>query len=136
MNMKKISIGIILLGLVASVVIYKMYNKPHRDPENEKTIPVSANDLFRSFEEDEAHANTLYLDKVLEITGNISEITANQNMTPIIVLETENMAFGVRCTMDNAETKVQAGETITIKGICTGYLSDVIITNAIIVKTN
>jgi hypothetical protein len=134
--MKKISLVIIILALVASVVIYKMYNKPHRDPKKEDSIPVSAIDLFRSFEEDEATANTLYLDKVLEITGNVSEITANQNLIPIIVLETENMVFGIRCTMDNAESKVQAGETVTIKGICTGYLSDVIITNATVVKNN
>jgi len=134
--MKKISIGIILIALVASVVIYTMYNKPHRDPKKEKSIPVSATALFHSFEEDEINANTLYLDKVLEITGNVSEVTANQNLTPIIVLETENMVFGIRCTMDNAESKVKAGETVTIKGICTGYLSDVIITNATIVKNN
>lgn len=136
MNMKKIGLTIIIIGLVASAVVYKLYNKPHRDPKNEESIPVSAMDLFRSFEEDEAKANTLYLDRVLEITGIISEITANQNMTPIIVLETENIAFGVRCTMDTVEANVLVGETVTIKGICTGYLSDVIITNAIIVKTN
>jgi hypothetical protein len=134
--MKKISIGIILIALTATVVIYTMYNKPHRDPKKEESIPVNANDLFRSFEEDETKANALYLDKVLAITGNVSEITANQNMTPIIVLETENLVFGIRCTMDNAETKVQTGETVTIKGICTGYLSDVIITNATLVKNN
>lgn len=93
-------------------------------------------ELFRIFEEDEAQANKLYLDKVLEISGKITEITANQDMTPIIVLETENMVFGIRCTMNDSETKVQVGEAVTIKGICTGYLSDVVITNAIVIKNN
>ncbi len=134
--MKKISLVIIFVALVASLVIFKMYNKPHRDPKKEESIPVNAIDLFRSFEEDEPTANTRYLDKVLEITGKVSEITANQNLIPIIVLETENMVFGIRCTMDNAEPKVKIGETVTIKGICTGYLSDVIITNANLVKNN
>jgi len=134
--MKRVLIGVILIGLVVSGVIYMMYNKPHRNPESEKSTPISAIDLFRSFEEDEPLANKLYLDKVLEITGKVSEITANQNMTPIIVLETENLVFGVRCTMDHAEVTVQAGEVVTLKGICTGFLSDVIITNASIVKNN
>ncbi len=133
--MKKISLAIIIVGIVASVVIYKLYNKPHRDPKNEESIPVSAIDLFRSFEEDETKANALYLDKVLEITGNITEISANQNLTPIIVLETENTFFGVRCTMADKEIKVHVGETILVKGICTGYLSDVIITDASIMKS-
>jgi tRNA_anti-like len=134
--MKKILIGVILVGLVTSAVIYVLYNKPHRDPATEKSIPVSSIELFRSFEEDEVQANKLYLDKVLEISGKITEITANQDLTPIIVLETENMVFGIRCTMNDSETKVRVGESITVRGICTGYLSDVIITNAIIVKNN
>lgn len=136
MNMRKIVIGIILIGLAACVVIYTMYNKPHRDPSSEKSIPVSSIELFRSFEENEAQANQLYLDKVLEISGKITEITANQDLMPIIVLETENMVFGIRCTMTHSEAKVQVGESVTIKGICTGYLSDVIITNAILVNNN
>jgi tRNA_anti-like len=134
--MKKILIGLILVSLVTFGVIYVMYNKPHRDPATEKSIPVSSMELFRSFEEDEAQANKRYLDKVLEISGKITEVTANQDMTPIIVLETENMVFGIRCTMNDSETKVQVGEVVTIKGICTGYLSDVVITNAIIIENN
>jgi hypothetical protein len=135
--MKKILIGLTLVGLVTSGVIYIMYNKPHRDPATEKSIPISSIELFRNFEEDEAQANKLYLDKVLEISGKITEITANQDLTPIIVLETENMVFGIRCTMNDSEiTKVQVGEFVTIKGICTGFLSDVVVTNAIVVKNN
>jgi hypothetical protein len=38
--------------------------------------------------------------------------------------------------MNDSETKVQVGEVVTIKGICTGYLSDVVITNAIIIENN
>jgi tRNA_anti-like len=132
--MKKILIGIILVGVVTCGVIYLMYNKPHRDPATERSIGVTAVDLFQDFENNELEANARYLDKVVEISGKVTEITANQNLMPIIVLETENTFFGVRCTMNDSTIKAQIGETIILKGICTGYLSDVIITEATIVK--
>lgn len=134
--MKKILIGIVLALVVICGVIYLMYNKPHRDPATETSIKVSAAELFRSFESNETEANKLYLDKVLEVTGKITEVSSNQNGVPVLTLETENIIFGVRCTMEKTESLVQVGETITIKGICTGYLSDVIITNAIRVDDN
>lgn len=134
--MKKILIGILLVLAVTCGVAYLMYNKPHRDAATEVSIKVSSTELFRSFESNEAESNKLYLDKVLEINGKIIEVTANQNGMPVVALETENILFGVRCTMKNVGDIGKVGESVTIKGICTGYLSDVIITNAIEVELN
>lgn len=125
--MKKILIGIILFSVIVGGIIYIMYNKPHRDPSTESALQISAMELFRSFETNEAEANGRYLDKVLEVSGKITEITTNQESIPVIVLETENPMFTVRCTMENPETTVSVGDIVKIKGICTGYLSDVII---------
>lgn len=134
--MKKILIGILLVLVVTCGVIYLMYNKPHRNPATETSIKISATELFKSFEDNEMEANKLYLDKVLEVTGKITEVSSNQNGMPVLALETENIMFGVRCTMENGEPIAQVGETVIVKGICTGYLSDVIITNAIRVDDN
>jgi hypothetical protein len=129
--MKKILVGILLVLMVTCGVAYLMYNKPHRDPATEQSIKVSSIELFKAFESNEIEANKLYLDKVLEVNGKITEVTTNQNGIPVVALETENVLFGVRCTMNNIESVAKVGETVSIKGICTGYLSDVIITNAI-----
>ncbi len=134
--MKIILIGTLLFAVVTCGVIYFIFNKPHRDPASEISIQISSEELFKSYETNEAEANMLYLDKVLEVSGKIIEITSNQDHVPIIVLETENTFFGVRCTMQNSPLKEVKGETITIRGICTGYLSDVIITNAIVNTKN
>lgn len=132
--MKKILIGIILVGGVASVIIYRMYNKPHRDPSTESSVQISATELFRSFENNETVANGLYLDKVIEVSGKIAEVSTNQEQFPVIVLETENPMFAVRCTMENPTTPAKVGDAVTLKGICTGYLSDVIIVKGILVE--
>jgi hypothetical protein len=134
--MKKILVGILLVLMFTCGVAYLMYNKPHRDPATEKSIKVSSIELFKAFENNEMEANKLYLDKVLEVNGKVTEVTTNQNGIPVIALETEDALFGVRCTMNNTESVAEAGEIVSIKGICTGYLSDVIITNASKVEVN
>jgi hypothetical protein len=121
-----------LLTIVLAFVGYKMYTKQHRSVEDEKAIVVSASRLFEDFEKNELDANTKYLDKVIEVTGKISEVSVNLDMKPVIMLETYNMMFGIRCTMEDSLLTIQPGTTATIKGICTGYLSDVVITNGIL----
>jgi tRNA_anti-like len=133
--MKKSYIVIILLIILSVVwIVFRMYNKPHRDPSSETSIKISSTELFRSYENDEATANGLYLDKVLEVSGKITEITTNQELIPIVVLETENPMFGVRFTMGNTVLNAKPGDSVTIRGICTGYLSDVIIIKAALVE--
>jgi len=131
---KSIVIIVLILGLSAIWFIYRMYNKPHRDPLSETSIQISASDLYLNYESNETEANELYLDKVVEIKGRIAEITTNQELVPIVVLETDNPIFGVRCTMENPMVNAQVGDTVTIKGICTGYLSDVIITKSVFIE--
>lgn len=132
--MKKFLIGFILIALVTSAVIYKLYNKPHRDPTKEKSIQIKATELFQNFERNETDANDLYLDKVVEVSGKIIEITTNQENFPVMVLETDNPMFAVRCTMEKTDASARVGDTVIIKGICTGYLSDVIIVKATLVE--
>jgi hypothetical protein len=131
---KSIVIIILLVILVGSWIAYRMYNKPHRDPSAESSIQITAVDLFRSYETNEVEANGRYLDKVLEVSGKITEITTNQESIPVIVLETENPMFTVRCTMENPEIEASVGDVVKIKGICTGYLSDVIIVKGTLVE--
>lgn len=132
--MKKFLIGVVLVVLLAIIAIYLVYNKPHRDPTTESSTKITAVDLFRSYETNEEEANGRYLDKVLEVSGKVIEITNNQENFPVIILETDNPMFAVRCTMEKAEAFANVGDTVKIKGICTGYLSDVIVIKGTIVE--
>jgi hypothetical protein len=133
--MKKSLVIIFLLFILAGFwIAYRMYNKPHRDPTAESSIQITAVDLFRSYETNEVEANGRYLDKVLEVSGKVIEITNNQENFPVIILETDNPMFAVRCTMEKADASANVGDTVKIKGICTGYLSDVIIVKGTLVE--
>lgn len=132
--MKKVLI--VGLAFVCAIAIagYNLYNKSHRSVRDEEAISLTAIALFNAFETNEENANKLYLDKVIEVSGVVSEIVTNQSGKPVIILSTNNPMFGVNCTMENSIESIQFGSMISITGICTGYLSDVILTRGIIKK--
>lgn len=107
--------------------------KPHRNAANEKAIVTTAKDIFSSYNKDEKAANVKYLDKAVEVSGEIVETKTNQQGKMVCILKTDDPFFGVNCTFKQNED-LKAGQQITLKGICTGYLTgaDVIVIDCII----
>ena len=132
MMRKLLVIAILAIGVMA-ILAYRFYNKPHRVVADEEAVRIDAVELFDAFQQDEHKANLLYLDKALEIKGSVSEILQNQDGKTVVVLKTNDPLFGISCTMSTPVT-VQPGMMVTIKGICTGYLSDVVITNGLMME--
>ncbi len=132
MKAKTIVAAVILL--VIGFAVYLTYNKPHRNPENESGIAITATELLRQFQHNEDSANLLYLDKTVVVSGKIVNITLNQENFPVVMLEAEGDEFGIQCTMQDSKINLQKNEFVTLKGICKGFLSDVIITNASIAQ--
>ena len=127
---------IILTVLIVAGIGYGLYvwNKPHRDVKDEKGILVTAAAIFDSFAVNETRANTLYLNKAIQVTGEVAEVKKNQEGQTVLYLKTSDPLFGVNCTFKEDPGSLEKGTTITFKGICTGYLSDVIINQGIIIK--
>lgn len=136
--MKKGIKRIFLLSLVVLLIgagyAYYIWNKPARDVSNETAIKISAVSLFDSFANNEAAANKSFLNKAVEVTGKVVSIKKNQAGNTVMYLQTSDPVFGINCTFKNNTDVITKGSTITFKGICTGYLSDVIVNNGILVK--
>lgn len=121
-----------LLVLVATAITgaiagYKMYNKPHRSVLDANALMVSAAELVAQYETDENKSNSLYLDKVLNVTGEIADIAKNQKNETVITLKGSDMG-GVICTLEGKNSEAaQKGSIIKLQGICTGYLTDVVL---------
>ncbi len=126
-------LSVLLLGIVtAGFVGYRMYTKPHRDVQHIKAIKVAAMKLVSDYEANEAQANAEYLDKVLEISGQIIDVSKNQNGETVISLDGTGMGT-VRCTLEgNVQHEIKPKTQVVIRGICTGYLTDVILVRSII----
>ena len=135
-KMKVFLIFIVIAAVASSGIYYYMYNMPKRNVENEKGIEITAAQLVKEYQEDEQAANGKFLDKAIKVTGTIGEVGTNQEGKVTLLISSDDAFTGVFCTLKKDETKVEvkAGETISVKGICSGMLSDVRLSEAVIVQ--
>lgn len=139
MNKKKIIfILLAILLILGGYIAIRMYNKPHVNvAESDPDIVLLSNTLLDDFENDEISANEKYLEQIIQVTGKIQKLgTANGN--GIITLTGENSLGSVICHLSEKENKkvvsLREGQEIIVKGICTGFLMDVILINCVLVN--
>jgi Tfp pilus assembly protein PilV len=134
--MKKIIISILLIiVVVAGIVGYVLYNKKHRSVASEQAIAINATELFRAYEKNEEESNKKYLDKVIEVKGTILSIDKNEENKDVVTLDSGDVLFGIKATIEDTMTNYRVGDLISVKGICTGYLSDVVLVHCVIKKS-
>lgn len=129
---------LLLVVILIGVGIY-MYNKPHQNMQRAAAdFELEAPELFSQFENNEASANEKYLDKVLQVTGTIKEVGTDESGQVTVTLDAGSSMFGVICKLDeltdHTRTDFKAGETVTLKGMCTGMLMDVVLVRCVEVQ--
>jgi hypothetical protein len=135
--MKKIILSILVLALVGAAGVYYyafVYSKNRKiDMVNAEAITVESNALVKAFQEDPTNKN--YLGKVLMINGTVSATGNAQTGQRTITLSSDDPFVGVFVTLDSTElSTVNMNQKVTLKGMCEGILTDVVITSAIVVK--
>ena len=134
--MKKILIPLAVLALVGAGIGFYMYNKPVESLEHKKAdVTVSSDQLLSEYESDEKAANDKYLGKIVEVSGRVASI-ANEEGKVKVSLETSNPISSVICELEDKMNAgdLKVGDDVKMKGLCSGYLSDVIVVQSSIVK--
>ena len=122
---------LIILGLVWGLYLYtKPVGKTGRLKPD---YSLTAVQLFDEFSENESTAGETYLNKVIAVSGTVSEVELNQDQGISVRLKSSHPVFGVLCELesDGEESDLQAGNEITLKGICTGKLMDVVMVRCV-----
>ncbi len=135
--MRKVILFLLVLGVIGLGIgyIYYMYNKPVASLENKKPeVEVTASQLMAHYEANETVANETYLGKLVQVSGKVADITLEDGRKKIH-LETPNPISMIICELEaGMETGVlKAGDEAKVKGLCSGYLSDVILVQSSIV---
>jgi tRNA_anti-like len=128
-------IGIVVIFLVAWG-IYKV-TLPHRNAAGEQSVAtISAIDLYGEFQHSENTADKKWVGKVINVSGIISSVTESGNYISINLQATSD--GGVNCsilTKDlGTDDKFKKGDSVNIKGKCTGFLMDVNLVDCVINK--
>lgn len=112
-----------LLGFgIAKGYLHYLKNKPHRDVTKEQGIGITADSLYRAYITDEKRADTLYGNKAIQVTGEVINVSKDDNNFVSVELKTPDPAITVNCKFKEDPGAIKAGDTITFKGICTGFL--------------
>jgi len=122
---KRIIFGIIFIVAVAVIgVVYFLVNK------TEPKVNVSAQTLVEEYTANEKDADQKYLGKTVVVSGAIAQILSQDPLT--ILLEGNSGYVQCEFSPDSAPS-LKEGANVTVEGLCTGYLMDVILTNSKIV---
>lgn len=108
--------------VVTGVTIgYRLWNKPHEDIKDASAIKINAIALYNTLANDSLHKSTTFINKVVEVSGKVKQVSENQQKQKVILLETNVSDGSVNCTMEENVKSVKAGDSILLKGICMGY---------------
>ncbi|HEA23498.1 MAG TPA: hypothetical protein ENH87_21655 [Pricia antarctica] len=137
-NRFKIAIIGLLALLASCLYLYFEFNRLPEDIFTADTdVKITSRTLAKSFKTNETRANAEFVEKTIEVVGSIEEIT-NINNRYTLLLQGRSKANYVICDLSASELeevkKLQLGQTVRIKGICAGYLMDVIMLNCIIIN--
>lgn len=140
--MKKIvRVFLVLFVVVAGYALF-MYFKPVPGTSGQEPVHrISASDLFTSYENDPEKARSDFEGKVIEVEGEIIEVTMNEGKLTSILLSGGSELTAVNCSMEeggvSVEGELQAGMTVQVKGVCQGLMdsdlfADVILNRCVI----
>lgn len=136
-SVKIILFVVFFIALASILVALIMFNKQHKDLSKAKPdFVITATDLQKTFEENEAAATAKYVNKIIEVSGTITSVGTGENNVLSISLKTGSDLSSVICTFPagTEQAKFSTGSRITLRGECSGFLMDVLLNNCILIK--
>jgi hypothetical protein len=123
------------LLIAAAVGAYALfeYNRGVKGADElQVAATVSAEKLLGDFTADEASATATYVgtvEQAVQVSGTIRSMGPTGDGKVTVVLETGDALAGIACEFAEADVPVdwRAGAAVTVKGICTGVLIDVVL---------
>lgn len=130
-----ISISILIL-IIGYQFINALNSSSEKNLENEiAELVLDSRDLLNAFTKNEEKSDSLYAGKILEISGIVKEVTFLNNRNTLILYGNSN-ENGIICDLNpNQKEKlkhIKKHQKVFVKGICKGFLKDVILLNCTI----
>lgn len=137
MNQKTSYILAAVCLLAAILIYYFKSDSLVSETQNIAAIEINAVNLYSAFENNEEKADSLYKEKLIQVSGHISEISKNNDGEYEILLETKNELGYVACRVANSSPNqdlILENKNIKLTGICSGLMMDVLVINCVVEK--
>jgi len=121
---KKWLIALFVLLLAGGAAIWWIFTEKFTDTAAVKADhTVNAMDFIKEFKTDLALANKKYTEKIIVVNGTVSEIKYADTTANIIMADTASGAYVIFAFQQQhlaAAKALKVGETVSIKGSCSG----------------
>ena len=104
----------------------------------ETSVRISSEQLLSSFKENELAANSNYVEKIIEVKGEIRDISFLNNRYTIYLYggdEINSLICDMNPDQADRVKELKTGQTVVLKGVCKGFLMDAIFLNCVILGT-
>lgn len=138
-KLQKILLGIFFIVITAAGYgFYLLTKKPADVRKLSANYELTASKIVADYNTDENKANSLYLDKVVAVKGNITEVKIDPTGQATVFLDSGDPMAAVTCSFYDEEATaaktLKKGNEVIIKGKCTGKLMDVVLNKCSIAK--
>ena len=105
-----------LIFILLLIVVYAVWNKPHKNYSNTKPkITIDSSNFINEFKANSTLATEKYLNQIILVTGNTTD-----KLTKSVVIDN-----GIVCTLDSSSLKalelIQINNNVSIKGRFVGF---------------
>ena len=105
-----------LVFIVLLMIVYAVWNKPHKNYSNTKpNIIIDSSNFINEFKANATIATEKYLNQIILVKGNVTD-----RLTKSVVLNN-----GIVCTLDSSSLKalglIQINNDVSIKGRFVGF---------------
>ena len=105
-----------LIFIVLLIIVYAVWNKPHKNYSNTKpNITIDSSNFINEFKTNSTLATEKYLNQIILVNGNVTD-----RLTKSVVLNN-----GIVCTLDSSSLKalepIQINNDVFIKGRFVGF---------------
>ena len=118
------------LGLILGCSSFRKAVNEKRAEREGAPITITADDLYKAYQSNEAEAAKLYQGKIVIVTGAVGTIsTPDEGMgrPAIILVDTHQKpivnCFGFATDAKEAISKLKTGQKVTVKGKCMGKVA-------------
>lgn len=122
---KKVLLTLIVLGVISAAGVYYyvkvVCNRP-LDIASKSAVSVTSDEFLNSCKTNKAHWDSTYLEKAVEVSGTIKEVTSD---TTIALVGTDSTAV-INCLLQNPAQGLKVGNKTVVKGICFGSDADLL----------
>jgi tRNA_anti-like len=139
MNKKKV-LKFLVIAVVVGVagVWFFVFKLPttdwYRTFTTKKGGTVTASELVTAYQTNEKQSDSLYNGKIIEVSGLVKESKKGEDGITTVVLQSADSTASVTIDLKGSIEPLKVGAAATVKGMCTGFLSDVTLNEGEIIK--